>query len=110
MSPPQDTKLAATSEEEAAWLERTAAHAGASTSSSSSPGGGGGGADFHFVCEAFFMTLKSLHLGLVKVVSEGNDEMRRLQDLTRMQQEMEAALARWGAERGGGGGRGNVAG
>lgn len=74
------TKLAASGEEDAAWAQR--ARAGRQA---------GGGDEFHFVCEAFFITLKALHLGLVRGISEGMDEARRIHELTRMQGELEAA-------------------
>jgi hypothetical protein len=55
-----------------------AAAAGGSSSSSQQPGASAslspaspaaaaGGEGYHFVCECFFMTLKALHLGVIKV-------------------------------------------
>jgi hypothetical protein len=76
---PQDTKLAATQEQEAAWREGLA---------------GSPAPEFHFVCEAFFMALKALHLGVAKVVGELQDDARALQHYTAGQQEMENMLTR----------------
>lgn len=86
---PQDTKLAATQEQEAAWKERLAGSGSASTSSS-----GASAPEFHFVCEAFFMALKALHLGVAKVVGDMQEEARHLQHYMAGQQELEGMLTR----------------
>ena len=54
----EETKLAVDAEEQRAVLERQASHSGASTPS------------YHFICEAFFLTAKGLHLGLVKMIQD----------------------------------------
>ncbi len=91
----QDTKLAANAEEERAWVEKQQA--------ASSSGGGGGNADgsaaaapveYHFVCEAFFMALKSLHFGLVKLIDRRDNLGRDMQHRMRDVQAMEGAMAR----------------
>lgn len=87
---PQDTKLAATQEQEAAWKERLAGSGSASTSSSS----GASAPEFHFVCEAFFMALKALHLGVAKVVGDMQEDARHLQHYMAGQQELEGMLTR----------------
>jgi hypothetical protein len=82
----EDTKVAAKPDADAAWRERVLSHSAASTSTSPQPasnghGSGGGAAagsgsdnkslpEFHFICECFFMTLKGLHLGLVKMTDD----------------------------------------
>ena len=53
-----ETKLAVDAEEQRAVLERQASNQAASTPS------------YHFICEAFFMTAKGLHLGLVKMIQD----------------------------------------
>ncbi|GIL50136.1 hypothetical protein Vafri_6264 [Volvox africanus] len=67
-----ETRLAAASDEEAAWRERVRSHSGASASApadgsgSASPTGDGGGGGFHFICQAFFLTAHALHIGPVR--------------------------------------------
>lgn len=87
-----ETKLSATSEDEAAWLERLQSGQDAS---SSSPNGGAPTRDFHFICECFFMTLKAVHLGALKCIDEMDMFNRRLHESMREQQDLEAHAARW---------------
>lgn len=54
----EDTKLAVDAEEQKSLLERLDSGAAASTPS------------YHFICECFFLTAKSLHLGLIKVIQD----------------------------------------
>ena len=54
-----DTKLAVDAEEQEALLERARSGASASTR---------GG--YHFICECFFLTARSLHLGFVKTIGD----------------------------------------
>ena len=54
----EETKLAVDAEEQRAVLERLASGAGASTP------------PYHFICEAFFLAARGLHLGLVKVIQD----------------------------------------
>ena len=54
-----DTKLAVDAEEQEALLERARSGAAASTRGS-----------YHFICECFFLTARSLHLGLVKTIGD----------------------------------------
>ncbi|EFJ51708.1 hypothetical protein VOLCADRAFT_87432 [Volvox carteri f. nagariensis] len=84
-----ETRLAAASDEEAAWRERIRSHAAASASAGGAGGGSGpasptgasaaaaaaagggvggpdGGGDFHFICQAFFLTCHALHIGPVR--------------------------------------------
>ncbi|GLC36221.1 hypothetical protein PLESTB_001367200 [Pleodorina starrii] len=72
-----ETRLAAASDEEAAWRERVRSNASASASAPAPGGGsgpasptgaGGGAADggFHFICQSFFLTAHALHIGPVR--------------------------------------------
>jgi hypothetical protein len=54
----EDTKLAVDAEEQRAILERVESGATASTPS------------YHFICECFFLTARSLHLGLIKMIQD----------------------------------------
>eukprot|EP00210_Caulerpa_lentillifera_P006815 g6514.t1 len=47
--------------------------------------------DHHFICECFFMTLKALHLGSVKVISSGGQIGREIRHITNEIEELEAA-------------------
>uniref|UniRef100_A0A061QXI9 RING-type E3 ubiquitin transferase n=1 Tax=Tetraselmis sp. GSL018 TaxID=582737 RepID=A0A061QXI9_9CHLO len=79
-----DTKLGASADEEAEWVEqrRRGSEAG-----NSAP-------EYHFIADAFFMTARGLHLGFVKVMAES---MMQAMDMHRLQRdltEMEASLGR----------------
>ena len=88
-----ETKLNMDAEEQQTYLQqRQSSHAGASSSNQtgavpSSPGPAGaspgptagptsaskslkGGSGYHFICECFFLTAKSLKLGLIKAINE----------------------------------------
>ena len=69
----EETKLNMDTEEEKALAERRRSSAAASSSGGSSRG-------HHFICEAFFLTAKTLHLGAVKAmqVSDQEAEVRAL--------------------------------
>lgn len=54
----EDTKLAVDAEEQEALIERMASGSAASAPS------------YHFICECFFLTARSLHLGFVKTVQD----------------------------------------
>lgn len=47
---------------------------------------------YHFICECFFMTLKALHLGTVKIITSLSNLARQIQRWTDDMEEMEAAL------------------
>lgn len=74
-----DTKLAATHEEDQAYCQQVQEERQ-------------GTEEYHFICECFFLTYHSLHLGVIKVLQDWTEDLRRLQDATRVQQEVEAAL------------------
>jgi len=60
-----ETKLSASQEEEAAWKkQRQESHAAASTSTESTAGA----PEYPFICQAFFLTAKVLHLGPVHIL------------------------------------------
>lgn len=80
--PPQDTKLAATQQQEAEWVKQQqeqAAAAGSRRGTGSDSGsvpptpGTVSESGFHFICECFFMTLKALHMGVIKAIDELTD-------------------------------------
>ncbi|GBF98629.1 ubiquitin conjugation factor E4-like [Raphidocelis subcapitata] len=79
----EDTKLAASADEERAWREE------ASKSAADPPAPA---PEFHFVCEAFFMALKALHLGLVRLPDKRDNYARELQHMMRETAAMEGAL------------------
>ena len=54
----EETKLAVDAEEQRAVLERLRSNSDASTP------------PYHFICEAFFLTARGLHLGLVKMIQD----------------------------------------
>ena len=47
--------------------------------------------EYSFICECFFLTAEALHLGLIKIISMYNEEMK---EAHRRRREMEAAQAR----------------
>ena len=63
----EETKLNMNTEEEKALAERRRSSAAASSSGGSSRG-------HHFICEAFFLTAKTLHLGAVKAMQVSDQE------------------------------------
>ena len=63
----EETKLNMETEEEKTLAERRRSSAAASSSDSSSKG-------HHFICEAFFLTAKTLHLGAVKAMQVSDQE------------------------------------
>lgn len=63
----EETKLNMDTEEEKALAERRHSSAAASSSGGSSRG-------HHFICEAFFLTAKTLHLGAVKAMQVSDQE------------------------------------
>lgn len=93
----QDAKLAASRQEEDAWVKQqqeTAANS-SSTPDVSRPSTPADGA-YHFICECFFMTAKALHLGIIKMIDDITDggiywSQIRLSDAL---QQAEAAAAR----------------
>ncbi|KAG1664460.1 hypothetical protein FOA52_006306 [Chlamydomonas sp. UWO 241] len=60
-----DTKLGMTAEEDRVWRERVASSMQAGSSSS-----GGAPDGYHFICEAFLLTARALHLGVIKLIGE----------------------------------------
>lgn len=73
----QDSKLAATQSEAVALIEKQQQQDG----------------NYHFICESFFMTLKALHLGLIKLISTVTDEQQFTgQHLAEMQAASEEAV------------------
>ncbi|KAL6763344.1 ubiquitin elongating factor core-domain-containing protein [Haematococcus lacustris] len=104
-----DTKLGASSAEDEAWRQQVAGPLMPSPSPSSPgsapPSGNGSaaakGPQWHFICEVFFMTLKGLHLGLVKMVDDLDGYARALGPMTEDVRELEAqAAARQGTPQG----------
>eukprot|EP00803_Ostreobium_quekettii_P005943 evm.model.scf_1775.2 EVM.evm.TU.scf_1775.2 scf_1775:13595-17142(+) len=78
----QDTKLGLTSEEEKAVREKALADSmGQDTT-------------FHFICECFFLTMNSLHLGLLKVISASMNAARRINAMTQEVEALETFVAR----------------
>ena len=63
----EETKLNMDTEEEKALAERRRSSAAASSSDGSSRG-------HHFICEAFFLTAKTLHLGAGKAMQVSDQE------------------------------------
>ena len=63
----EETKLNLDAEEEKALAERRRSSEAASSSGGSSRG-------HHFICEAFFLTAKTLHLGTVKAMQVSDQE------------------------------------
>lgn len=49
---------------------------------------------YHFICECFFMTIKMLHLGTVKVILGMTNIVRRINELTEMKEECQKMLER----------------
>ncbi len=49
--------------------------------------------EYHFICECFFMTAKSLHLGVVKLVNDMQGIGREIQHYQREKEEYEAELS-----------------
>ena len=62
-----ETKLNMDTEEENTLAERRRSSADASSS-------GGSSSSHHFICEAFFLTAKTLHLGAVKAMQVSDQE------------------------------------
>ncbi|KAF5841726.1 ubiquitin conjugation factor E4 [Dunaliella salina] len=92
----EDTKISATLQEDAAWRERVASSAEASSSDGATPNGGGSSKrhiDYHFICECFFMTLKSLHLGLAKMVDDYIQMGQRIPRIQPYVQDIEEQMA-----------------
>lgn len=54
----------------------------------------GGKQDFHFICECFFLTLKSLHLGLVQAINHMISLLRSIHHLKQEVDAREALLSR----------------
>ncbi|KXZ45643.1 hypothetical protein GPECTOR_52g43 [Gonium pectorale] len=88
-----ETRLAAASEEEAAWRERLGSNAGASGSGPSSPAGAAGGDErFHFICSAFFLTAHALHIGPLRSMTYVEEDLARsVHYLKSVVQQLEAA-------------------
>jgi len=92
----EDTKISATLQDDAAWRERVASSAEASSSDGATANGGGSAKrhiDYHFICECFFMTLKSLHLGLAKMVDDYIQMGQRIPRLQPYVQDIEEQMA-----------------
>ncbi len=89
MPPLQDTKLAATAQQEAEWVAALRAEHAA--------GEQAGDDGFAFICECFFMTAKALHLGLLKAVDEVSDGSLHWTwvELARAHSDAESAVERW---------------
>ena len=79
------TKLNMEAAEEKRYMqERRSSQEGASSSDQSgaaSPGRAGNSPSYHFICECFFLTAKSLHLGLIKAITEAA-EVYKVSNLT----------------------------
>ncbi|KAG2451114.1 hypothetical protein HYH02_004382 [Chlamydomonas schloesseri] len=89
-----ETKLAAASDEEAAWRERVRSNGAASTANSepSSPSGEGEG--HHFICQAFFLTAHALHIGPLRSMTMIEEDLaREMRWFHGAVQQMEAAAA-----------------
>ena len=77
--PPEETRLAATAAEAASWAAQTAPPA----------------CGWHFVCECFFLTQRSLNLGLIKTFAELGETAAAAQQARRDVAELEAARPAW---------------
>lgn len=96
----QDTKLAATQQQETGWVQqqleqqqqRQSADGGSVPPTPGAVSEGG----WHFICECFFMTLKALHLGVIKVVDELTDGPMywHMNQMANAQQEAQALVER----------------
>ncbi|CAK0786013.1 hypothetical protein CVIRNUC_009226 [Coccomyxa viridis] len=76
----EDTKLAVDAEEQEALIERMASGSAASAPS------------YHFICECFFLTARSLHLGFVKTVQDTYNVARTQGNLDRDLRQMEGMV------------------
>jgi len=115
----EETKLAASLDEAAKWVDprnssridnvremqqiierREMARVGSSSGAGSSEaparpesavgvGADGGGGGFHFICECYFFTATTLHLGLMKVISECFSHLQDMQRHQRSLQDLE---------------------
>ncbi|MEW5316627.1 MAG: hypothetical protein WDW38_007987 [Sanguina aurantia] len=110
-----DTKLAADQEEEKAVREKMVRECSAGNGASSSTTGGGsssnggtptppgnggssGGAaaeypDYHFICQVYFLTLKAMHLGPVKLATSMQDAQQEYQHYAGEVQQLDEAVA-----------------
>ncbi len=80
--PDDETRLAATAAEAAAW--------GAAASAAGAPAGG-----WHFVCESFWLTARAMHLGFIKAFSELNATLQEAAQERRTAAELEAQRPAW---------------
>jgi hypothetical protein len=98
----QDAKLAATQQQEAEWVQQQQEQQQQQQQQSADGGsvpptpGAVSEGGFHFICECFFMTLKALHLGVMKVVDEVTDGPMywTMNQLAQAQQEAQAIVER----------------
>lgn len=68
----QDAKLAASVQEEDAWIKQQQQQQQPNGISEGNTGAASDGS-WHFVCECFFMTAKALHLGIIKMIDDVTD-------------------------------------
>lgn len=77
----EDTKLAASADEEKTWRQQQQGEGPPPTPP-----------EYHFVCEAFFMALKALHLGLARLPDRRDSLAREAQYGAREAQALEGAM------------------
>ncbi|WIA10509.1 hypothetical protein OEZ85_010698 [Tetradesmus obliquus] len=94
----EDTKLAATQQQETGWVQQQLEQQQQRQSVGSVPPTPGAVSEggWHFICECFFMTLKALHLGVIKVVDELTDGPMywHMNQMANAQQEAQALVER----------------
>jgi ubiquitin conjugation factor E4 B len=74
--------------------------ASGSTTGGQSGGAAGEPGKFHFICECFFLTLKSLQLGSMKVVRESLETLKEVQRRNRRLRELRAMVETMGSGAG----------
>eukprot|EP00798_Chlamydomonas_sp_ICE-L_P032299 gene32299-16867_t len=87
-----ETKLAMREAEETAWRERVTSSFTATSSASTEGPPPATTPDYHFICECFFITVKALHLGVAKLVSQYGETSRHLQQMLQQEAALDGEL------------------